>query len=164
MPVYPPYIIFLYFTFIMAEKHICSLSFSGKTSTSISNKRWRLMLTKKSLHYLFSFTTLLLPRYRSLVFSEVLRACSLTRLFAIEWSWKKPSRLPVKATPTVSALHRESHYTLREWSPHTLHRYTERWVSFHWWVVHHSLNKTAYRREMCYCQGIHWENVTEERI
>lgn len=42
------------------------------------------MLTKKSLHYLFSFTTLLLPRYRSLVFSEVLRACSLTRLFAIE--------------------------------------------------------------------------------
>lgn len=100
MPVYPPYIIFLYFTFIMAEKHICSLSFSGKTSTSILNKRWRLMLTKKSLHYLFSFTTLLLPRYCSLVFSEVLRACSLTRLFAIEWSWKKPSRLPVKATPT----------------------------------------------------------------
>lgn len=47
MPVYPPYIIFLYFTFIMAEKHICSLSFSGKTSTSILNKRWRLMLTKK---------------------------------------------------------------------------------------------------------------------
>lgn len=84
MPVYPPYIIFLYFTFIMAEKHICSLSFSGKTSTSILNKRWRLMLTKKSLHYLFCFTTLLLPRYRSLVFSEVLRACSLTRLFAIE--------------------------------------------------------------------------------
>lgn len=75
----------------------------------------------KSLFTHSSFTISLLLSYGSLVFSEVLRACSLTRLFALASNRKKPRGLPVKAKthkaktplPQPPSLHRQCAITQR---------------------------------------------------
>lgn len=57
----------------------------------------------KSLFMHSSFTISLLLCYSGLIFSQVLRACSLTRLFALASNWKSPVGCLSKPDPQAKA-------------------------------------------------------------